>query len=189
MEDERHRMDGAFERKEQYMKTENVEGTTETTAAATEMTEKLEQAGKKAETQKAERRERVVKGIHLQPVLLSKLAAAGITPEEKSGFLKAQGVAKGKTVYVAKKGGRVDLSGFTIESAAVKQITETEAREKHLGKVRGQLDFDQADDVVLAAFDAAVAVLLVPDPVVEAPKPAEPASAEVAPVAPATESN
>jgi len=127
---------------------------TETTN--TEMTEKLMAAGEKAETQKQARRERVVKGAHLLPQLKDLATAAGLNVEEKSGFLKVSAGVKGKNVYLAKKGGRVDLSGFSVEAAAIRQISEQEAREKHLGKVRGQLDFNQSDEQVLEAFTAAL---------------------------------
>jgi hypothetical protein len=134
--------------------TENTEST-----PTAEMAEKLAAAGEKAEAQKNTRRERVVKGSHLLPALTEQAKAAGLTIEDKSGFLKVNGGVKGKNVYIAKKGGRVDLSGFTVEAAAVKQISEQDAREKHLGKVRGQLDFNKSDDEVLSAFSSALTAL------------------------------
>jgi len=140
----------------------------------TEMAEKLAAAGEKAEAQKAARRERVVKGSHLLPKLKELATAAGLETKENSGFLKVNGGVKGKNVLIAKKGGRVDLSGFTVEAEAVKQLSETEAREKHLGKVRGQIDFNKTDDEVLASFSAALAELKVAT------------AAPVADVAPAT---
>ena len=141
-------------------------------------TQTLVDAGVKAEKQKAEKRERTVKGVHLQEPMLARVKSAGLTAEEKSGFFKVEGIAKGKRVYIAKKGGRVDLSGFTLASSSVKQITDAEAKEKHLGKVRGQLDFDQKDEDILGAFDEALVVLNTKDP---EPEP------KAAPVAPATE--
>lgn len=136
--------------------TETTEATATEVPASTDMAATLEAAGKKAEEQKAARRERVVKGAHLLGALKETAEKAGLKIEEKSGFLKISGVAKGRNVYVARKGGRVDLSGFTIEASAVKQISEQEARDKHLGKVRGMLDFDQDDKTVLKAFSAAL---------------------------------
>lgn len=129
------------------------------TENTTEMGKKLKAAGKLAEAQQKQRRERQVKGSHLLATLQEKATTAGLKIEDKSGFLKITGAGKGRTVYVAKKGGRVDLSGFTVSSPAVKQITEEEARDKHLGKVRGQLDFNQSDDAVLAAYDSALTEL------------------------------
>jgi hypothetical protein len=141
------------------MDTKDGENTNQETAAGaenTEMGKKLKKAGKKAEDQKVARRERTVKGAHLLPKIIGMLEGKGLTVEEKSGFTKVTGVAKGRAVYVAKKGGRVDLSGFTVEGPGVVQISEEDARAKHLGKVRGQLDFDQGDDAVLAACSSAL---------------------------------
>jgi len=138
--------------------------------ANTEMEQKLDAAGKKAEKQQAEKRAKEVKGSHLLPTMTELVKTAGLLCEEKSGFLKVQadGV-KGKRVYIARKGGRVDLSGFSITADAVRQISETEAQEKHMGKVRGQLDFEKSDAEVLAAFNTALAELTVPLPVAEKP--------------------
>lgn len=135
------------------------ENKTETSPENTEMGKKLKGAGKKAEAQKAARRERTVKGSHLLPQLLSSERTGGLTVEDKSGFTKITGKAKGRAVYVAKKGGRVDLSGFSVEAPAVTQISEEDARAKHLGKVRGMLDFNAEDATVLAAYDAALSKL------------------------------
>lgn len=136
--------------------------TTKNTTETTEMAEKLKAAGEKAEKAKAARRERTVKGSHLLEALQARATKAELKIEDKSGFLKITGSTKGRKVYVAKKGGRVDASGFTIENAAIKQISEQEAKDKHLGKVRGQIDFDQDDASVLAAYDALLAELNTP---------------------------
>ena len=151
------------------------------TVENTDLAEKLADAGKKAEAQKSERRERVVKGSHLLPQLRTLAEAAGMQIEEKSGFLKINAGVKGKNVYVAKKGGRVDLSGFTLEDAAVTQISETEAQEKHLGKVRGQLNFEMTDEQVLAAYSASLELAKVPNP--EPVKAAKAPKAEAEPAA------
>lgn len=142
-----------------------------------EMAEKLVAAGEKAEAEKTTRRERVVKGSHLLPQLLEQAKAAGLNMEDMSGFTKLTGADKKRRVLVAKKGGRVDLSGFTVEAAAIKQISETEAREKHLGKVRGQLDFNKSDEEVMAAFGTALAALGTPAPAAEATPEAAPEAA------------
>ncbi|HEU5118720.1 MAG TPA: hypothetical protein VFT74_19150 [Isosphaeraceae bacterium] len=163
------------------------------------MAETLAQAGKLAEEQKTQRRERTVKGSHLLAQMTEAVAAAGLKAEDKSGFTKVTGKAKGLAVYVAKKGGRVDLSGFTVQSAAIKQITEQEARDKHLGKVRGQVDFDQTDALIMEAFGQALGQLDVEttaEPTkakpAKEPKPAKekkekPAKAAKAPEAPTPE--
>lgn len=153
-----------------------------------EMTNTLKEAGTKAVTEKKERQMRVVKGAHLKDKMIESATAAGLTSEEKSGFLKFSAGVKGKNLYLARKGGRVDLSGFTAEATAIKQISEKEAQEKHLGKVRGTIDFEQADDVVLAAFTAAIEAVKVPNPepvkppkAPKAPKAEKPADASAPP--------
>lgn len=135
-----------------------------TTENTNEMAEKLAAAGKKAESQKKARQERVVKGSHLLDKLKEMATASAGAPDEMNGFLKFNSPDKKKRVLIAKKGGRVDLSGFTIEADAIRQISEQEARDKHLGKVRAQLDFGRADDEVLSAFSAALAKLAEPTP-------------------------
>ena len=155
------------------MKTKKTETETKTEATATEgqsMGEKLQNAGKKAEKAQAARRERTVKGAHLLKDLTDPKVLAGLTTVDKSGFTLVTGVAKGRKVYIAKKGGRVDLSGFSVEADAVIQISEEDARQKHLGKVRGMIDFDKSDDAVKAAFSAALEKL---KEQTEEPKPAK----------------
>jgi hypothetical protein len=126
-----------------------------------QMKERLIGAGKLAEDAKVQRRQRAVKGSHLLGQLVEKAKAAGegLTVKDNNGFFKFTGPTKGRSIYIAKKGGRVDLSGFTVDSEGIRQITEESAREKHLGKVRGQLDFGKTDEVVLTAFDLAVTTL------------------------------
>ena len=140
--------------------TNTVETAVENTATDNDtLRERLEAAGKKVVEQKAARRERTVKGSHLNTKFIELAQAQGLTVDEMSGFVKLTGSDKSKRVLIAKKGGRVDLSGFTVELGAVRQISETEAREKHLGKVRGQLDFEKTDEEVLSAFTAALEVV------------------------------
>lgn len=129
-----------------------------------QMAEKLENAGKKAEKQKAERRERTVKGSHLQTAFVTLAKETGLTYVEKSGFAQVQGKRKNHKVYIALKGGRVDFSGFSVQHEAVTQISEEEAKTQHLGRVRGSIDFDKSDEQVMEAFKAGLAELLVEPP-------------------------
>jgi len=122
-----------------------------------EFSKRLVAAGKKVERQRKERRQRQVKGSHLLDDMLA--AAKDLTVDEKSSFYKITGSVKGKTVYIAIKGGRVDLSGFCIEHEAVISLTEEEARRRHLGKVRGQLNFDKGDALAMEAYRCALVVL------------------------------
>lgn len=152
--------------------TTNTETTT-TAAPAEGMAEKLAAAGAKAKAAKAARTIKVVKGANLNPQFLELAAAAGAKVEEKSGFYKITTDVKGKAMYLARKGGRVDLSGFTVTDPSVVQVSEEEAQAKHLGKVRGQLNFELAGDgdaALVTAFSAGLTELAVPLPVVEKPK-------------------
>jgi len=127
-----------------------------TVNVSSDMAEKLKAAGQKAQAEKQARRERVVKGSHLLDKMREAAVQAGCSVEEQTAALKVSGGVKKKFVYIGKKGGVVSLSGFKLELEAVKQITEAEARQRHLGLVRGQIDFDKTDDEVMAAFTAAL---------------------------------
>lgn len=54
---------------------------------------------------------------------------------------KIVGKGRDRRIYLFKAQVRVDLSGFTVSDPAVRQISEREARDMHLGSVRGQIDF------------------------------------------------
>ena len=114
-------------------------------------------AGKKVERQRKERRQRQVKGSHLLEEMLS--AASGFEIDEKSSYYKIMGTAKGRKVYVAVKGGRVDISGFSMDHPCVTNISADEARKRHLGSVRGQFDFTMPDPNVMEAFEKALQML------------------------------
>ena len=132
----------------------------EVSASEADMGKKLAKAGKLAEEQKAARRERVVKGSHLLGALQERIQGKGLATDDKIAYIKVtKSGVKGKAIYIAKKGGRTDLSGFTVEHPAVIQLTAEEAQKKHLGRVRGQLDFDQSDESVLAAYEQALDTL------------------------------
>lgn len=120
-----------------------------------EMTKKLKAAGKKAEKAKTERQARAVKGAHLTERLLQLVYELGLVQEEKSGFIKVTATGRSGKLYIAKKGGRVDLA-FPFAAEGIKQVTEEEAKARHLGKIRAQLDFDRDDDTILSAFAEAL---------------------------------
>ena len=119
---------------------------------------KLIAAGKKVERQRKERRARTVKGSHLVDAMID--ATKEFTVDKKSSFYKITGTQKGRAVYVLIKGGRVDLSGFNIDDIAVVKITEEEAKKRHLGRVRGQLNFAHPDSVVMESFRTILKELL-----------------------------
>jgi len=118
---------------------------------STKFRTRLISAEEKVKRQKKERRSKVVPGSHLLDEMLER--AKDLKVDKKSSFYKITGSIKGRAVYVAIKGGRVDLSGFNIEHASCSKLTEQEARDKHLGRVRGQLDFSHGDDVTMNGYD------------------------------------
>jgi len=75
--------------------------------------------------------------------------------QEGGANYKVSGRDPGRRIYLFRSQLRVDLSGFAAEHPGVRPISEQEARDMHLGRVRGQLLFDDRD-VALAAFRAAL---------------------------------
>ncbi|MGD9712737.1 MAG: hypothetical protein AB7V46_11790 [Thermomicrobiales bacterium] len=71
---------------------------------------------------------------------------------------KITGIDSSKRLYVFKTQLRVDISGFTLDHAGVRKISDDEARDMHLGKVRGQLIFDDKE-TAFAGFQAALEML------------------------------
>lgn len=138
---------------------------------------RLEQAGKKAEEQKAEKQARTVKGAHLKEQIEALVNGSGLEVVKNTGFLKVIGNQNKNKILVAIKGGRVDLSGFTIEDAAVIQVTEEDAKAKHLGKVRGFVNFEASDEAVIAVITKAIEILKTP--AVTETKPAAKKTAKV----------
>ena len=123
-----------------------------------DMAKKLKTAMRKVEKAKTERHAKTVKGGHLNPTFLQMVTERGLEQDEKSGFIKVTAQGRTAKLYVAKKGGRVDLS-FPFDAPGVKQITEEEAKQRHLGKVRCQLDFEQGDETLTEAFAGALAYI------------------------------
>lgn len=119
-----------------------------------EFTKKLKEAAKKIEAETAEKREiRSGGSLSLVTPMLDIAKQMGLTCDDKSGFYKITGAQKGRAVYLAKRGGRVDISGFSVEDVpAVNVISAEEAKRRHLGKVRGQMLFDGSDETLVSSF-------------------------------------
>lgn len=60
-----------------------------------------------------------------------------------------------KRIYVFKAQLRVDISGFDVDHAAIRRVSDDEARDMHLGRVRGQILFDDREKA-FEAFEAAL---------------------------------
>lgn len=104
------------------------------------MAAKVRAAGPTAKA--AGRSERSREGDARVSVLLGIASSMGLTVDQAGGFHKVTGPAAGRAVYLAVRGNRIDLSGFSVEHPAISQVSEQQARERRLGRVRGQvLDF------------------------------------------------
>jgi hypothetical protein len=72
--------------------------------------------------------------------IVARAQEMGLEVQEQSAFYK---ISKDrKAVYVAKNKGalaRIDLAGFELQHPAVQALTEEEAKNLRLGKVRGQI--------------------------------------------------
>lgn len=78
--------------------------------------------------------------------------------EEGGSNYKITGLDKSKRIYLFKTQLRVDLSGYSIVHPGVRVISDDEARDMHLGKVRGQFLFDNREQA-LSAFAACLDAL------------------------------
>lgn len=78
--------------------------------------------------------------------------------EEGGANFKITGVDQSRRLYVFKNQLRVDVSGFSFDHAGLRKISDDEARDMHLGKVRGQVLFDDRAEA-LAAFETALNLL------------------------------
>ena len=68
---------------------------------------------------------------------------------------KVTGLDASRRLYVFRSQLRVDVSGFSFSHPGLRSISDEEARDMHLGKVRGQLIFDDRA-AALAAFAMAL---------------------------------
>lgn len=96
-------------------------------------------------------------GLILEMLELARKSDAVSAIDEGGANHKISGTG-GRRLYLFKTQLRVDLSGFSVKHPAVREISETEAKEMHLGKVRGQLLFDDRQ-AALSAFSACLAAL------------------------------
>jgi PHD/YefM family antitoxin component YafN of YafNO toxin-antitoxin module len=124
-----------------------------------EFKKRLIGAGKKVERNRKERRQKQVQGSHLLEQMMALIQARGLVIDEKSSFYQVTGNVKGLKVYVAIKGGRVDTSGFSFEHPGLELITEEQARNRHIGKVRGTINFHVGDENAMAAYEEALSFL------------------------------
>lgn len=118
-------------------------------AAAIERVENAPPAEPKTRKRKHERDPEFTKK------LVDMAIESGLSVERKKTFHKVTGPQPGRALYVAVDALRADFNGFTVDHPAVRQISAEEARDSHLGGVRGQLKFEDRD----AAEEAFIAAL------------------------------
>lgn len=89
---------------------------------------------------KDKQKNKLIKDPKTVEKLLSIAKNYNVTIAESGATYKITGNNENK-IYLFKNYLRVDLSGFNIENVLVKKISDIEARDNHLGKVRGQILF------------------------------------------------
>ena len=89
----------------------------------------------------------------------------GIERKAQSSFMKF--FAGKKIVYVAKSSrsiNRIDIAGFDFDHPSLKKLTEQQAVELGIGKVRAQVDFCTPDNQALDALQKALEILAADTP-------------------------
>lgn len=107
------------------------------------------------------RRNKRVGGSHLVERMLLVAQGKQVVIGENSGYHKFSGGTAKRVLYLAKVGGRVDLSGYDVDHPAVVKIFEEEAKAKHRGNVRGTFDFSRTDAELMAAWELSLDALVV----------------------------
>ena len=82
--------------------------------------------------------------------------------DETPAYHKVVGTNPARRLYVFKNQLQVALSGFSFEHLGILPISAEEAKEMHLGKVRGRVKFEDRD-TALDAFERALKMLSQPD--------------------------
>lgn len=94
------------------------------------------------------RKEREDVSASTRAAVLKALEAAGFKGAERGGWIRFN-VRAGK-VSVAAKGPQVHFRGFEFQHPGVEQITDNEAKKRHLGSVRQVLWLDRQTEKVVA---------------------------------------
>lgn len=83
----------------------------------------------------------------------------GLKMEPMSAFYKIE--AGGRRMYVTrtKRVSRVDLSGFHFAHPGIITLEDDARHEKRMGRVEAQLDFTKREELVIEAFETALAFM------------------------------
>lgn len=128
-----------------------------------EMAERLSQASKAAQEgiEAPTSSKKTRKRGERDPELVERMRKAAIghpnvsAIEEGGANYKVVGVDQSKRIYLFKNQLRVDVSGFSFDHPGLRSISDEEARDMHLGKVRGQILYDDRE-TAFAAFEEAL---------------------------------
>lgn len=119
--------------------------------------ERLDNAIKKHETRKRKLKSKRIKGFHILEKLPRIAEDLGFSVEEMVVFYKISGKKPNKAIYVSKRGGRVDLAGFILDSPVVIPIPKDEIKRRHLGRIKAKLAIDNInEELVMATYKDAL---------------------------------
>jgi hypothetical protein len=125
------------------------------------MAGKLEIAHTLVQNKTAAPAEKIKKRGQKDPKLIERMIAAANSSntvknvDDCSSNYKITGINPDRRMYVFKNQLRVDVSGFSFDHIGMRKISDAEAKDMHLGKVRGQMIFDDKESA-FAAFEKAL---------------------------------
>ena len=127
-----------------------------------EFKKRLVKADKLLLKMKQQKRFARIKGANLLERMLREAKHLEIT--DQINFYKISNTKNKKAIYVARRGGRVDISGFDLSHPLVVPMSREEAKRRKLGRVCGQLNFKDnsaTDKDIMEVFKKALEILSV----------------------------
>lgn len=121
---------------------------------------RLEQAEKILIEIKQQKRYMRIKGSHLLEQMLKLSSKFEIV--DQINFYKVSHVKnKKRAIYISRRGGRVDLCGFSINDPLVVPLSRDEAKRRKLGRVLAQINFntDSTDNEIIDVFKKVLSYL------------------------------
>jgi hypothetical protein len=137
---------------------ERIQGELEMAARLAEAAESAQRGVSSPSPEKPRKRGQRDPKLVEQMVTLARASNNVKLVDEGATNYKIVGIDPIRRIYLFKSQLRVDLSGFSVDHPGVRKISDEEARDMHLGKVRGQMLFDDRA-VSLAAFEHALTAL------------------------------
>lgn len=86
--------------------------------------------------------------------LLDIVAELGLPVEELKTFYKIEGNIQGRKLYLSTSSLTANLAGYSVDHPAIRKISSEEAKEQHLGAVRGTILFDDHELAIEAFIEA-----------------------------------